>query len=319
MDDSILTFVRSIHIPSCRIQNTPQLIFLCGGALGEKRRYESARDYFHRYVKLNTPALAKRIRLAETINNWFDNDLFADLLQVEEFLADVSDLTLLFVESPGSIAELGAFAASDVLRPKTLAVINTAHGRTRSFIADGPVRRIKKADDGLVFYWEWDTKKLNSEQTLREFASMSRELVALIEARRRTTAVTPLLSPQSHGHTMLLVADLISIIGITFITELQTCLAELGFEADRALLQRYLSLLEHLELITQKLRRSQTYYMGPRRPYSPFIQLDFTPGFTGARDRARITSLIRNFLLSTDKRRADLLRQEIEDRSPRTR
>ena len=37
----------------------------------------------------------------------FDNSI--DLLIFEEFLAEVSDSIILFVESPGSFCELGAF------------------------------------------------------------------------------------------------------------------------------------------------------------------------------------------------------------------
>src|SRR5579871_634344 len=112
MDQSIVSFLKSVDIPQCRVQNTPRFIFLCGGMTRTSgRHYASARDYFFRYIKANDTALLKRVRLAESINNWFDNDIFEDLLELEVILADCSDLTLLFVESPGSIAELGAFAA----------------------------------------------------------------------------------------------------------------------------------------------------------------------------------------------------------------
>ena len=54
-----------------------------------------------------------------------DHERFTDLLEVESYLADLAELIIiLFVESPGSIAELGAFSALVTVQPKVLAVVN---------------------------------------------------------------------------------------------------------------------------------------------------------------------------------------------------
>src|SRR5580692_248692 len=208
MDESIRSFLRSVSIPGCRVQNTPHFVFLCGGTTRTSGRYASARDYFFRFVKANDPALLKRMRLAESINDWFDHAIFDDLLELEVILADCSDLTLLFVESPGSIAELGAFAASEQLRPKTLAILNNRFKSERTFIADGPVRRIKSADADLVRYWEWDPKRLNHPDTITELMSMSKELVTLLNEKAKLAPKEKTLDRDSDGHTMFLIADL---------------------------------------------------------------------------------------------------------------
>ncbi|HEV3332635.1 MAG TPA: retron St85 family effector protein [Bryobacteraceae bacterium] len=140
MGYSIVDFAKSLNVDRCKIRNTPNLIFLCGGAVGETGPDKSARDYFYRHLKSKATKIAQRVRLAEAVNAWFRGNEFPDLLELENYLADLADITVLFVESPGSIAELGAFAASDVLRPKTLAVLNASHSSDRSFITDGPVK-----------------------------------------------------------------------------------------------------------------------------------------------------------------------------------
>jgi hypothetical protein len=81
MDDSIAAFVRSVKINDCRIVNTPNLIFLCGGRTNGSGPILSARDYFHRYLEENEPAILRRTKLAEAINDWFDDDRFSDLLE----------------------------------------------------------------------------------------------------------------------------------------------------------------------------------------------------------------------------------------------
>jgi hypothetical protein len=127
LDQVLGDFIRSVKIAECRIVSTPSFVFLCGGPTAATGPEISARDHFHRYLAANAPQIERRVKLAETINSWFDHDTFGDLLELEEYLADVSDLIVIFVESPGSIAELGAFAGSEALRPRTLAVLNSTY------------------------------------------------------------------------------------------------------------------------------------------------------------------------------------------------
>lgn len=141
---TLLDFAQSLNLEDCRLQNTPNLLFLCGGPMADVGPYLSARDYFHRALKRKKPDLARRVKLAEDINGWFKNawfkneTAFSDLLEVENYIAHLAAVTVLFVESPGSIAELGAFAASDHLRRKTVAVLNESHDSENTFIAEGP-------------------------------------------------------------------------------------------------------------------------------------------------------------------------------------
>ena len=100
MHEAVAQFVRSVQIKTCRVVNTPIVIFLCGGLIKTHAPVPvSARDYFYRYLQRNHPNILERVELAETINEWFEPDTFSDLLELEEYLADFSDLIVLFVES----------------------------------------------------------------------------------------------------------------------------------------------------------------------------------------------------------------------------
>jgi hypothetical protein len=316
MDESILSFLKSVDLANCRVRNTPRLIFLCGGITRKSGKYSSARDYFFRYVKAEDHTLLKRVRLAESVNNWFDQQVFDDLLELEVILADCSDLTLLFVESPGSIAELGAFAASEELRRRTLAVLNSAYQQERTFIADGPVRRIKAADKDLVRYWKWDPKHINSAESLAELKDMSKELVALLNEKGRTAIKEQTLSKKSPGHAMFLIADLVEIVGISFVAEIVECLTEWGFDVDRDKVLRYLLLLEHLQLTKTERRSNQVYYLS--RVSTPLISHAFIPG-AKIRDRDRWKNLIRGSLAKSDERRMAVYRRDLKDQARRRR
>lgn len=99
---------------------------------------------------------------------WEDGfDSTIDLLTFEDFLAEVSDAIILFVESPGSFCELGAFAYADSLfSDKMIIVLDEQYREERSFIATGPV--LKALDNGSkVVYAEIKDGALLSSAELR--------------------------------------------------------------------------------------------------------------------------------------------------------
>ena len=62
-------------------------------------------------------------------------------------MAEVSDAIILFVESPGSFCELGAFSYADALfSDKMIIVLDEQYRNDRSFISTGPV--LKASDNG---------------------------------------------------------------------------------------------------------------------------------------------------------------------------
>jgi len=59
-------------------------------------------------------------------NAWeiFSKDKKENVLALEEWLADFSDVVIVLVESYGTAAELGAFALSNTLRIKLLPIVD---------------------------------------------------------------------------------------------------------------------------------------------------------------------------------------------------
>ena len=308
MDESLLKFAQSVKVTQCRVFNTPNLIFLCGGRVSAVSAhgppFESVRDYFFRYIQANQPAISEKLRRAEEINDWFDGNVFRDLLELEEYLADLSDVIILFVESPGSIAELGAFAMSTTVCPKILTVINTLHPE-KSFIADGPVRRLRSAQTSLVYSFEWDCdiSRFNTEINIDTFRDMSEQLADVIMKRREKGPKEGIFNPKSPGHAMLMIADLTDIIGIVSKGEIIDCLFALGMEPDGGILKKYLYLLERLQIIKKLDYSNQVYYVAT---YSAqFIRYDFLEQAM-IRDRKRAKFLVRQGLKRADPRRAKI-------------
>ena len=294
MPYSVVDFAKSLRIEGCKVQQTPNLIFLCGGKTAEDGPYKSARDYFNRHLKRENPTIADRVKLAEEVNDRFQQgNPFPDLLELENYLAHLADITVLFVESPGAIAELGAFANSDVIRPKMLVVLNSSHEPDGSFISNGPIRKLSNENKNHVHYYKWDPNDLYSDSTQTELKELTYELVTFLEKIEADRPRQSSLKTTERGHTLLLVADLIRMSGVATKSELLECLSILGYEADRALLKRYLSVLQSVGVVIAHRRSNQTFFVCTSK--HRFIRYAYLEG-TRFRDQFRIMSELRQGL-----------------------
>ena len=307
----LIDFAKSLNVDGCRVLNAPNLIFLCGGKIAPSTHpCLSARDYFWRHLCKKEPALAERVQLAEKVNAWFrkKNERYSDLLELEEDLAHLADITILFVESPGSIAELGAFAASGALKHKTLAVINDSLASPNSFIADGPVRRFKTHNEKYVHYFKWDSDRLGEADTELEFADIATELSAFLKARDGEHTGEVRFDPDHDpGHVLRLIADLIRIPGVASRSDVAECLKELGLQYTQTGLDRQLSVLASLRFVTTDRRSNQIFFV--RKSSAYFLKYAYKNN--AINDAKRIQDLVRKGL---DTRRKAVLRHSIRRR-----
>lgn len=116
-------------------------VFLAGGSVVPGRSIRSlvreelkGRAYVHGFDVLYPEELVPELLSKKSGH---------DLLFLENMLAESSHAVIIIVESPGSIAELGAFVNSEILRPKLIAIVNKKHRNDKSFIMLGPVAQLR--------------------------------------------------------------------------------------------------------------------------------------------------------------------------------
>ncbi len=89
-----------------------------------------------------------------------------DLQSLEETCAHLVDFTILLLESPGSIAELGTFSMLDSLRPRLFVLVpDRYHGGT-SYIARGPLSILASYRPEHVIYFG----KMDADNILQHLA-----------------------------------------------------------------------------------------------------------------------------------------------------
>ena len=143
-----------------RIIRPSKPIFLCGGFISKpkKPRPVSLREYIYRNFKTAHPTDGQFV-LAELANQLYRDTSYPDLITFEEDIARIASIILVVAESPGSLAELGAFASNGIIRKRLRIILKEQHANEESFIRYGPVQRIKRDSEDNVAIYPWRTNK----------------------------------------------------------------------------------------------------------------------------------------------------------------
>lgn len=123
-------------------------VFLCGGVSTNNK---CIRDIVREKMEKNN------IRVLYPEDMFMDilaKNRDKDLLSLEKFLAENSDIICVLPESAGSFVELGAFTNNNQTLEKLFVMINKKYEKDKSFIIMGPVKYIinKKGKERIVFY-----------------------------------------------------------------------------------------------------------------------------------------------------------------------
>lgn len=309
MSNTLEAFGSAIDLSASRILNFPSVIFLCGGPINPRTGAEpSLRGLFHRHMEQHHPGLFKRVVLAEDANKWSKTAKhYDDLFDLENDLAYLSAVILLFVESAGSIAELGAFCNVEPLRKKLVAVLEHGYQGKESFIQDGPVASMKKKDPHSVLFYPWLGPPDNQGVRHLDDAEAKETIAQLAERVRQDALELPkeekfdLVDP---GHALLLVADFTKLGSIIKLEEIKSFLNGVGMSHVVQRLTRYLFLLEQLKIIGKTMYGNKTYYVGAETP-KEFVRYGIT-GRHRTNDRLRLKSYLLEVLgpLDPDRTRA---------------
>ena len=132
----------------CNIQHGNIDLFLCGATSTKEKT--SYRDIIRGKLEDNA-----------NLSILYPEDMFMemlnrkkyDLLTLEKFLANNSDIILIVCESPGSFTELGAFVNNSETLEKVVVLLQTKYKNAKSFIRQGPVEYVRMKNKNNVIYF----------------------------------------------------------------------------------------------------------------------------------------------------------------------
>lgn len=165
-----------------RVRRPDHVIFLCGGLISEdadETKAASVRDYIYR-LRQGQKRLKGRIVLAETAQQLYRDSSYGDLISFEEDVARISSIVLVISESPGSLAELGAFASEKVIRDALRIIMSEDHAASESFVRYGPVKRVENIDRERIGIFPWRCHAKNGHLVKSSINPHYNELISFI-------------------------------------------------------------------------------------------------------------------------------------------
>lgn len=146
-------FYQNLIVGSIRVYPPKRYVLICGGEVGSIVDLfpRSLRDAFLRGDGFNAIKNSEILQIEE-IRDFFDKESpYLDLVKFETDIAQISELVMLFSESPGSFAELGCFSMTEEIHEKILVILQSHHLSKSTFITKGPVANFRRQFPRSVF------------------------------------------------------------------------------------------------------------------------------------------------------------------------
>jgi hypothetical protein len=262
-DKKIPELLELIDASSIRVYQPTSLVFVCGGAIDVTSiKPRSLRDAFMRLTH-KSPFNRHHALLAEDLNAFFPRGNYTDILSFESDFAHLSSVLIVFSESFGSAAELGAFAMVDDIAYRLLIVIDDKHYKENSFITLGPIRAMenKHGETAVCVLHRSDIKITSIDRIdgLDEDA-FARHMAFAIDARISATKDHSTFDKSIPGHVIKLLVGLIQHYGALTFGEIEVALYCLDVCLSKDRLSNYLLCAEFADWIKKDKRGTDTFY-----------------------------------------------------------
>jgi len=297
-------FAEHIDAKAIFVKAPTAVIFLCGGAVSatQRGRPKSLRDAFLK-IEDNPATQGRTLMLAEKVNAFYlARPAYPDLLRFETDFAQICELILLFSESQGSIAELGAFSMVPEIASRSMIVVRSAHANDQSFIRLGPLLHLRNehGPEAVFVIDDDDVGIVKGRVGHVDLAVLRDRLRPAIDQRMRAVGERKTFDPTRAGHFIKLVVGLIQEYGALCIPELRGMLGQLGHVKADDEIDRWLLCAEAVGWIAREQRGFEFYFFA--RPVSDALNVKWK-GDPGLKDRARRKAAIREYWKATDEQR----------------
>lgn len=262
MKKLIASFLETLNLSKTKIHKFPSKIFLCGGPKESlsKKGWASARHFIAEHVRNKYPDLSKDIVLAEVHVDWRSGTHYKTLLDVELDIVNLAKIIVIFLESPGAIAELGSFSMINDVREKIHIFVQHEHYDKRSFIFDGLVAYADMSvPQSRVYAYEWKIKKKGLADH-KEFARHADDIVNDIQSALDQPWHEIEFDGAHSGHQILFLNQVIYIFSALSLSECIGIMCRLFLLTKKEVLSR-LYALERLGLIKKEAYGKNSYYM----------------------------------------------------------
>ena len=249
---------------SLHVQAPTAIVLICGGQTSSVAGTVplSLRDAFLKIA--DNPVFNERsfIQIEDTPAFDIFTQNYEDLLQFETDLAQIVELIILFCESEGSLAELGAFSMVSEIAARLFVIVRNHHWKSKSFISLGPLKSLQNRHGrGSIYVVDDDDLGIVANSASGVDKSVLNErLSPPIEARLAVVREPTTFDRSRHGHVIKLIVGLIQEYGALLLNELEDLMLYYLVDRTSGQLNAFLLCAETVGWITKISKGQSDYY-----------------------------------------------------------
>jgi hypothetical protein len=293
--------IDQIEPKACLIK-FPKRLWIFGGELDLVKPAKSLRDSFWKQSLQKTlpQKWIADFDCPEQHKHWWAFSGYDDLLMFERDACYLARGTILFAESPGSLAELGALAIDGAILPRLMVVVQSRYlneDSRKSFLYLGPLKRVEDQNGLCVIGSSSDTVLTDNDFD---------EIIRAIDDWLPTTHKTSVFNIQNPTHRLLLLADLVDLLLVSNLKELQRAIGFFDVKLTDEDLVRALALLDFFGFIKKEMSGREPFWVSLARSDAPWIDYTGKPSHSFERSRFKLAC---NDLISKDVRKKALFQR----------
>lgn len=299
-------FVEIVDPGACHVINLPNRIWVFGGACSrDGEAPASLRDAFWKQTLQPTaqqPWLGDLDR-PENHNGWWAFSGYDDLLEFERDACYLARATILFAESPGSLAELGALAIDESILPRLHVVVQSHHladTQRESFLNLGPLKRVEKHGCRCVIGGTSAT-----QLPAVEFEIVTDSIASWLPTEPRTSA----FRTDNPTHRLLLLADLVDLLLVSKLDDVRRAAAHFGVKLGDPEIERAMRLLDFLGLVKLEHRGREPFAVRREKSAAPWVKYTAKVGQPHF-DRSRFKITAEEFIVRDQRRNSIFERRQ---------
>ncbi|MCO7200301.1 retron St85 family effector protein [Pseudoalteromonas sp. OANN1] len=247
----------------------PPIIFVCGGPINGLGIAESVRqrvfDHFAKVAntkndKDDPPQIIDHLIAAEDFKDYFKNSIYDDLMKFEDDIASIASLVVIFLESAGSLVELGLFCNRKELKDRILVFVPSEELEAKnntpaysSFIYLGAMQSLKNRNKSSVQAYPWADPNVLQYDELEFIASDIQKKLCSLKNQEKFDGM-------NSGHIALLTHDIIKLCEVPKFHEIEMCFICLDIDVSSKDIERSLYLLEKFKLASFYEYSGTKYY-----------------------------------------------------------
>lgn len=256
-DQSLTDVFSNINVDNLSVINTSfNIIFACGGLVDvQEPKPVSMRGKLYDFSATKFESIHDSLRMAESFKDYIDSGEYSDLLTFEYDLASLSSLILIFLESPGSLVELGIFAMQPEFFNKLCIIVPEEEvEKEDSFIYLGPLKKLKMTSNSSVMVYPFkEDGGAYTNDTWNDICCDIDNKLGDINRQEKFKDKNP-------GHTSMLILEIINIAFPIQVTEIELSLKLIGVDIQRKKIQQLIYLLTILGFVVKKSRSTNVFY-----------------------------------------------------------